>query len=239
MSATTQTWEEKIDDINSVLWSSRDPRTRRVLKVITRTPLLAKQKAAAIPPAYRTALLSTWDDRRANLGTREIVESYVSNPAHSIYIYGQVGRGKTWAACAIANELLRKGKAVRFQPVSELLLELRDSFTQEGLSEKAVLQPFLETGFLILDELGDLAASRDRSASAFAASRILTLLDIRSRRGRPTIITSNLSLEELERWSDDPRISSRIAGMCGLEGVFEIEGRDLRVDPVAEEATAK
>ncbi len=200
-------------------------------------PLAKRQAAAGIPSEYYGALLSNWDDFKSNPQTRLIVQHYLSSPTHSLYVHGEVGRGKTFGACAIANELLKTGKALRFQPISELLLELRDSFTQEGVSEKAVLRPYLETGFLILDELGDLAASRDRSASAFAASRILTLLDIRSRRGRPTIITSNLSLEELERWSDDPRISSRIAGMCGLEGVFEIEGRDLRVDPVAEEAS--
>ena len=235
MSATIQTWEEKIDDINSVLWSSRDPRTRRVLKVIKRTPLLAKQMAAAIPPAYRTALLSTWDDRRANLGTREIVESYVSNPAHSIYLHGEVGRGKSFAAFTIINELLQRGKAARFQLVSDLLLVLRDTFGAERVSEKEILQPLYDVQFLMLDELGDLARNRDRTASAFSSSRILTLLDSRWRTGKPTILTSNLSLDELERWADDPRIASRVGGMCTVGGVFEIEGRDLRVDAVPQE----
>ncbi|MCH7922668.1 MAG: hypothetical protein IH975_06520 [Nitrospinae bacterium] len=39
-------------------------------------------------------------------------------PAGSLYLYGQVGRGKTFAACAIGNELLRRGKEVRFQTVN-------------------------------------------------------------------------------------------------------------------------
>ena len=237
-----QTWEEQLGDELFVFRGDRDSsdQSKRVVVEIRSTRSLAKRQAAAgIPSAYRGALLSGWADSKSNPETKLIVEHYLANPTHSLFLHGAVGVGKTWAVCAIANELLEKGKALRFQPVNELLLELRDSFTQEEVSEKAVLRPYLETGFLILDELGDLAASRDRTASAFAASRILTLLDIRSRKGRPTIITSNLSLDDLERWSDDPRIASRIVGMCGLEGVFEIQGRDLRVDPVAEEVRAE
>lgn len=237
-----QTYEEQLGD--QVFVFDRDPNTtpvseRRILEIRSLRPLAKRQVAAGIPKQYRGALFSGWDDSRSNPETKLIVEHYLANPTHSLFLHGAVGVGKTWAACAIANELLQEGKALRFQSVNELLLELRDSFTQEGLSEKAVLSPYFETGFLILDELGDLAASRDRSASVFAASRILTLLDIRSRKGRPTIITSNLSLDELEKWTDDPRIASRITGTCGVGGVFEIIGKDLRVDTVAEEVSTK
>ena len=226
------TWEEQLGD--RVFVFDRDPKTtpaseRRILEIRSLRPLAKRQAAAGIPPAYRGALLSDWDDSKSNPETKLIVEHYLANPTHSLFLHGAVGVGKTWAACAIANELLQKGKAVCFQPVSELLLELRDSFSQEGASEKAILYPFSEIGFLALDEMGDIAASRDRTASTFTASRILTLLDIRSRKGRPTIITSNLSLDDLEKWTDDPRIASRIAGMCGTSGVFKIEGRDLRL----------
>lgn len=239
MSATTQAWEERIDDTNSVLWSCRDPHTRRVLRVIKRTPLLAKQKAAGVPKEYRAARLDTWDNSHSNPGTKEIVQSYVSNPVHSLYLYGETGRGKTFAGFTIVNELLQRGKTVRFQLVSDLLLGLRDTFGAEGVSEKSLLQPLCDVQFLMLDELGDLARNHDRTASSFYASRILTLLDSRWRTGKPTILTSNLSMGELERWADDPRIASRIGGMCTAAGVVEIEGRDLRVDAVAEEVSTE
>ena len=236
------TWEEVLGDQVFVFRGERgssDHSKREVVEIRSLVPLAKRQVAAGIPPAYREALLSNWDSSRSNPGVREIVQSCISNPAHSIYIYGQVGRGKTHTACAIANELLRRGKAVLFRTVSELLLDLRDTFSAEGISEKSVLQPLCEVQFLVLDELGDLARNRDSTASAFSASRILTLLDSRWRTGRPTILTSNLSLGELEKWVDDPRIASRIAGMCTLGGVIEIIGCDLRVDPVVEGASVK
>ncbi len=242
MSAGMETWEEVLGDQVFVFrgeHDSSDHSKRAVVRIRSRAPLLKRQAAGRVPPAYRDALLSTWDEARSNPGTKAIVHCYVSSPVNSLYLYGEVGRGKTFVACAIANELLQRGKAVSYQTVSELLLDLRDTISAEGVSEKSVLQPLCDAQFLVLDELGDLARNRDKTASAFSASRILTLLDSRWRTGRPTILTSNLSLEELERWVDDPRVASRIAGMCTLDGVIEIAGRDLRVDPIAEEATAK
>ena len=228
-----ETWEEQLGEEIFVFRGERGSsnQSKRVVVEIRSTRSLAKRQAAAgVPLAYREALLSSWDDSKSNPETKLIVEHYLANPTHSLFLHGMVGVGKTWAACAIANELLKKGKALRFQPVNELLLELKDSFRQEGVSEKGVLQPFVQTGFLVLDELGVLAGSRDKTASNFTASTILTVLDIRSRNRRPTVLTSNLDLGQLERWSDDPRISSRIAEACTLQGVFEISGRDLRTE---------
>ena len=238
MTADFETWQEILGDRVFVFQGERnssDHSNRVVVEIRSCAPLLKRQVRARIPPAYRDALLSTWDEARSNPGTKAIVHRYVSSPVNSLYLCGEVGRGKTFAACAIGNELLRRGKAVLFRTVSELLLDLRDTFTAQEISEKSVLQPLCDVQFLGLDELGDLARNRDRTASVFSASRILTLMDSRWRAGKPTILTSNLSLEELERWVDGPRIASRIAGMCSLDGVIEIVGRDLRVVAVPQE----
>ncbi len=241
MSGGIETWEEVLGDQVFVFRGERDSSDhskRAIVEIRSQAPLLKRQLGARIPPTYREALLSNWDDSRSNAGTKAIVHRYVTSPVNSVYVYGEVGRGKTFTVCAIGNELLRRGKAVRFETVSELLLDLRETFSAEGMSEKSVLQPLRDVQFLILDELGDLARNRDRTASDFSASRILTLLDSRWRTGKPTILTSNLSLEELEKWIDDPRVTSRIAGTCGLDGVIEILGRDLRCDQVPEEVSA-
>ena len=242
MSSNVQTWEEVLGDEVFVFRGERDSSDhskRAIVEIRSRAPLAKRQVGARIPPTYREALLSTWDDSRSNPGTREIVQSYICNPVHSIYLCGETGRGKTFAAVCIANELLQRGKAVRFQLVSDLLLDLRDTFSAEGVSEKSLLQPLCNVEYLLLDELGDLARNHDRTASDFSSSRILTLLDSRWRTGKQTILTSNLSLAELEKWVDDPRIASRIAGMCTLDGVIEIVGRDLRLAAVPQKVGAE
>ena len=238
-SVPSETWEERIDDSTSVLWTCRDPNTRKVVRVISRISLVRKQKAANIPKSYWLARLDSWDEGRSNLYVSDMVRSYVHKPGNSLFLSGPVGIGKTWAMVCIGNELLDKGHSVKFQSVSALLLAIRDSFAYQDASELQILQPFFDVQYLLLDELGDLCLDGDRTASSFAASRILALLDKRFQNGGRTLITSNLSLEKLTSWTGDERIGSRIRSLCGEQGIVELEGRDLRFDPVAEEATAK
>ena len=238
-STHTDPWEEHIDAESSILWTCRDPKTRRVLKLISRKPLLVKQKAAGIPKQYRAARLHSWDESKSNPHTSAVVRSYVHQPNHSLFLTGPVGTGKTWAACCIGNELLEKGRAVKFVSAADLLLQIRDSFSYESGSELQVLQPLFRVEFLLLDELGDVCLDRDPTASDFAASRLLLLLDNRFRYDRVTLITSNLNLEGFTEWVGDERVSSRVRGMCGSEGIVELEGRDLRFDAVPEEVNAR
>lgn len=227
-----QEWEEAAGDQIFVYRGERDSTDhskRVVVSIRSCASLLSRQVRARIPLVYREALVRSWADSRSNLGTKEIVDRYLADPTRSLYLYGPVGGGKTFAACAIGNSLLERGQAVRFQTVAELLLDLRDSFSGDEVSEKSVLRSLCEVEFLILDELGDLPGNRERTASAFSASRILMLLDARWRTGRSTIMTSNLDLQQLEGWVGDARLASRIAGVCSLAGVVEIGGRDLRV----------
>lgn len=237
-SVPTEAWEERIDDHTTVLWTCRDPGARRVIKIINRTPLLRKQQAAGIPPAYRAARLASWDESKSNPYTSDIVRCYVHQPSHSLFLTGRVGTGKSWAMCCIGNELLEKGRSVKFQSVSGLLLAIRDTFAYDSSSELQILEPFFSPEFLLLDEMGDVCLDGDRKASGFAASRILLLLDRRSQAGGATVITSNLDLEKLTEWVGDERISSRIRGLCGAGGIIGLEGRDLRFDEVPEEIGA-
>ena len=225
-------WVERLGDLLIEFeGDSASTATRQVVAIHSLTSLVKRQKVACIPPAYREALLGTWDDAMANAGVLELVRGYLIAPEKSLYLWGAVGVGKTFAACCIANELLQAGRSVRFQTLSGLLLDLRDTFGREGTSELQVLTPLFDVEFLILDELGDVSLEREPRASGFAASRLLTLLDRRWQDGKPMIMTSNLPLSELVRWSGDERIASRILGMCGAKNVVQLVGRDLRFDP--------
>lgn len=200
---------------------------RKVVAIRSLLSLAERQKGAGIPKAYRSAMLSMWDDARANPGAQDVVRSYLMSPECSLYLHGPVGVGKSWVVACIANELLSSGRTVRFQVVSGLLLELRATYTADTLSEYGVLEPLFDVEFLLLDELGDL----DKQASDFSARILLTLLSERGNRGRPTMMTSNLSLGKLDKWlGQDERVASRVRGLCGERGIVELVGRDLRFD---------
>lgn len=236
--ATTERWEVKADDLVYVLEGDRaDSARQQVISIRSTVPLVKRQEAAGIPKTYRRATLANWQEELSNPGTIAVVFSFLKSPDRSLYLYGSVGVGKTFAACTIGNELLESGKPVRFVQVSDLLLRLRDTFSSETASEMEVLRPLLDVPFLVLDELGDLRFGSKEIASSFTTNRILTLLDQRWRDSKTTIVTSNLSLEELVHWVGDERIGSRIRGLCGPDGIIEIVGRDLRFDKTPAEAS--
>lgn len=232
-----QGWTEVLDDWLYVYEGEPDAghSRRRVVKIQDLRPLAKKQKAAGIPGLYRSALLTTWREERANPGARELVVKFLRDPIRSLYLWGPVGTGKTHLACTIGNELLDCGRMVLFRSFPRLLLDLRMTFSSQSIAEGEILRPLFEADFLLLDEVGDLGFNSDPRASYFTASRLLLLVEQRAQTSRPTIMTSNAGLDELVRWSGDERIGSRIRGVCGGRGIVELTGRDLRFHPEREE----
>jgi DNA replication protein DnaC len=126
----------------------------------------------------------------------------------------------------LAVTLLKQAKAYegdRFVTVASLLMELRNSFRKGAVNsdnEVDIIERHANANIIVLDDLGV-----ERS-SEFAIQSLYIIIDKRYSEMRPTIITSNLSLEEIDVKLGD-RIASRIAGMCR---VIELKGRDRRLE---------
>lgn len=144
------------------------------------------------------------------------------SPSESVFITGTAGTGKTFLAAAI----LRAGldvptrRTVRMVGVPELLLKIQASFGERATkTSDEILDAYSDASTLVLDDLG---AER---TTEWALQTLYVLINRRWESEKQTIITSNLSLDELtSRLSD--RIASRIAGMCR---VIALSGRDRRI----------
>ena len=82
-------------------------------------------------------------------------------------------------------------------------------------------------GLLVIDDIGA------ENSTEWAAEKLLEVLNIR--RGKPTVITSNLSLEEI--WANSQRVGSRLAG-GGKVKLTRAKNFNLREDqsvPIFEE----
>lgn len=172
--------------------------------------------ASGVPDVFKDASMKDIDPATVN----------VLSPHKSYFIKGAVGVGKSHMAVALMRSYLKtikpdydqrskqyfiKDKAKHipcFVEVPELLLRIRDTFNKnDGESEKDIVDIFSRTPYLVLDDLGS------EKASGFSTLMLFLIINRRCTSRRTTIITSNLSLEEIsERLSD--RIGSRIKGMC-------------------------
>ncbi len=152
--------------------------------------------------------------------SKEFVKNFKQG-YHNILFYGTVGTGKSFLSGCIAKELLDAGCSVIYFSTSGLFDTLaRYSFDYK---EKESLQDLYEDIYncdlLIIDDLGTEITNN------FVASQLFSCLNERNLRQRSTIISTNLSLEELrDRYSD--RIFSRITSSFSL---CKLTGPDIRI----------
>lgn len=156
----------------------------------------------------------------------KVVRKYCANFAYetsNIYIYGEVGRGKTFLLNSIAKEILDQNFSVLYVTAPRLFKFLNDYLyafedRREKLDEKYRL--IFESDLLIIDDLG-AEASRPKDPSL-----LFDLVNERMNEGKPIIFSSNLDLASLQEEYGD-RIFSRIMG--NETKILEIYGRDLRL----------
>lgn len=122
----------------------------------------------------------------------------------SLYFCGRTGLGKTHLSLAIANEAIQKGYNVVYGSVINFLNKLeREKFGRADSFETEDI--LIGADLLILDDLGA------EFSSAVAMSSLYNIINSRIARGVPTIISSNLSFDELKaRYPES--IVSRIIG---------------------------
>lgn len=135
----------------------------------------------------------------------------------SLYFCGRTGLGKTHLSLAIANEAIKKGYNVVYGSVITFLNKLeREKFGRADSFETEDI--LIGADLLILDDLGA------EFSSAVAMSSLYNVINSRIARGVPTIISSNLSFDDLEtRYPES--IVSRIIGTF-VAVVFT--GNDIR-----------
>ena len=126
-----------------------------------------------------------------------------------ILFYGDVGTGKSFLACCIANALLEQAVSVSVTNLPKLLNRLQGAYAGDKQEMVDHLQRY---SLLVLDDLG---VERD---SPFAMEQIFNIIDTRSRSGKPLIVTTNLSMEDLKnpQTMAQRRIYDRVLEMCSI-----------------------
>lgn len=151
--------------------------------------------------------------QRAYRAARNFVQNCLKGKkGKGLFFCGPVGSGKTFLGSAIANALLAEGKQVLFTVVPDLLDTLKATYSrrsEQEFSEFELLDTARNAEILILDDLGA------HNYTNWTCNKIYSLLNYRLNYQLPTVITTNLELEELEEYLGE-RTVSRILQLCDI-----------------------
>lgn len=168
-----------------------------------------------VPPAYQLYSQGSWKGEMPPQ-----FATFTNHPAGFWYIYGDTGRGKTHLAIAAIERIQMTAFQVSwtvFRDVPEVLAAMkRHLMLDQGAAAERDARPLRDSQLLILDDLG---AER---GTDFDASVIAEVLRYRHAQAKATIVTSNLTPDQLREI--DAKLASRIT--TGL--VTYLVGRDRR-----------
>lgn len=132
---------------------------------------------------------------------KEIVQG---NCKDSLFLRGDVGRGKTHLSSAIANEVLAGGKTVIYKRAADLFDLIRQYKYNESTEKwNEIFDQLVNCDLLVIDDLG---AER---TTDFVIEQLVLLLEERNYRKKPWIINSNLKLSQIQD-TYNTRVSDRI-----------------------------
>jgi DNA replication protein DnaC len=135
-----------------------------------------------------------------------------------LVLSGNHGTGKTHLAVAIANHRLDHGREAVFIVVPDLLDRLRATFSPSSeVTYDELFESARTTELLILDDLGA------QSSTPWAQEKLYQIINERYNRRLPTVITSNLRLDDMEM-----RLRSRIGDTTLAENHW-IQSPDQRL----------
>jgi len=175
-----------------------------------------------LPARYKNCTFGNFKDS-GNI-TTDIIDE-IKKDDWNLLFSGNAGCGKTHLAAATLKEILIHSPVelfpichfkyefeftidtekldFNFITMQELLLEIRDAFKGQS-SEKDAIDKYTKYSVLIIDDLG---AEKE---SEWTIQTFYYILNKRLNDLRPTIITTNLTINEIEL-KMNPRIASRLA----------------------------
>lgn len=196
---TTQHLGEYIDleyDANSGILHEVIRKTPQLQSLEEEKKYLEKYKIMALPKNFHkadfTAISSTI--QKESTSYKEITKilfNFDKNEEKGIYLYGDLGVGKSFLSACVTNKAAKNGTAVAFIHIPTFINELKLSFGNSSEIEYK-LDTMKRIPLLVLDDLGAepiTSWSRDEI--------LLTILNDRLENNNKTIITGNYKPEHL------------------------------------------
>jgi len=109
-----------------------------------------------------------------------------------LFLHGSMGTGKTFAMCAIANELAKRGVGCAVVYFPELIASIKAGFNDDNNSN-ATIENLRDVPVLMIDDIGS------EVVTSWMRDEILgRILNHRMMHELPTFFTSNFNFEQLQ-----------------------------------------
>ncbi len=162
---------------------------------------------------------------------KNYAKRFASKRSNLLFI-GSTGTGKTHISTAIAKEVISQGFDVLYDSAQNIISCFEDDKFRGGYNrtDEPESNKYLECELLIIDDLGT------EFVTQFSTSTLYNLLNTRQNKGLATIISTNLTGDELSA-KYDGRICSRIVGTDYDVVIFK--GEDHRIPSAYKSRTKK
>lgn len=229
----------EIGNAEKAKWSAKAPKAETVNDRYTR---------AGIPPLFHGRTLSEWDVNQKHVRAArnlieydkivdpDLIESGIvssDDSRNSIYLYGDYGSRKTTLGCVILMRKIDQGKNCLYGVCDLVLEELKASkrFTSKE-SYPEVFRKYGDVDYLFLDEIGyafqiGVNVDTDNGKSSIdemtnASLKELTkLIDWRLMYMKPTILSSNLSIDNLRKVTKTNQLVDRLLDRYSIRPIID------------------
>lgn len=144
-----------------------------------------------------------------------------------MYLYGDVGTGKSLLTACIGNCLLARFTTVLFTNFFEIAKQIKKTFTDNSMTESAFIDRLTSVDLLIIDDLGTEIVTKN-GEKTWLQDKIYDVINARYINQKSTIFSSNESLVDLvEKCGLMKKTVDRIAAMSTAK--IELRGRSYRL----------
>ena len=179
--------------------------------------------------AFRLDYYSDRPDPKTGISPRAIMSrgfdvcrdyaEHFSTRSGNLLFSGGTGLGKTFLSACVAREVAAKGFSVAYETAAHLFSKLEKHRFHPDEETAQEVKRINECDLLIIDDLGTELPGQ------FVTAALYTLVNDRLLAGKPMVISTNLTIDEVsQRYS--PQIRSRLQGSFRL---LPFVGQDIRV----------
>jgi DNA replication protein DnaC len=188
----------------------------------SRALALRRLEAAGVPlrfmgKRFEDYRVDTQAQRAAVATATGYAENFATHHAEGrcLIFVGQPGTGKTHLAIAILKQAMAAGFSGRYVRAFELIEAIRATWRRDSDQREAeVLETFTRVDLLVLDEIGVQYGTEAETVEIFK------VLDTRYLDLKPTLLVSNVSRADLERYLG-PRAFDRLRESGGVLAGFD------------------